>query len=104
MNGIDALATIIILSIVGEVLIEALKPALAPIQAKLPESIDLYLYLSMVFGLVLAFNWSANVFVVIGLGEGSIALLGTIATGLILGRGSNFVHDVISRLGAGKPA
>lgn len=55
--------------------------------------------ISIVVGLVLAFSFSMDIFAVLGFTAG-IPLVGTIATGLIISRGGNFVHDLFNRLGS----
>lgn len=86
------------LAIVCEVVIEALKPALNPLEARLPGSdrVDYFLYLSLLIGVGLAFFYAADALAAVGFGEASA--VGTLFTGLVVGRGSNFVHDVIKRL------
>ena len=93
---------IFVLAAFGEVVIEVLKPLLEPGIARLPvpEDVDPYLYLSCSFGLLLSFSYNVNVLDAVGVGvpNATAYYTGLIATGLILGRGSNFVHNAISRM------
>lgn len=98
----EPLILILILAAFGEVVIEVLKPLLEPAFARLPlpEDINPYLYLSCAFGLLLSFTYTVNILAAIGVTEPNATAhyIGVIATGMILGRGANFVHNVISRL------
>lgn len=53
--------------------------------------------LSIVVGLILAFTINLDLFVAIGLVP-TIPFIGVVATGLLISRGANTVHDVISRI------
>ena len=96
----DQLLIVILLSTLGELIIEALKPAIEPIFSRLPipDDINPYLYLALTLGLVLAAVYRADLLAAVGLSAG-ITTIGVITTGLFIGRGANFVSDVISRLG-----
>lgn len=52
---------------------------------------------SIVVGLLLAFTIDLDIFSILGL-ETRIAFVGVIATGLLISRGANFVHDLIEKL------
>lgn len=52
---------------------------------------------SIVVGLLLAFTIGLDVFSILGL-EARIDFVGVIATGLLISRGANFVHDLIEKL------
>ena len=51
---------------------------------------------SIVIGIVVAFQLGANVFPQLGLTANTV--FGTLVTGLIFSRGSNYVSDLLSRL------
>ncbi len=90
---------VITLATLGELIIEALKPGLEPLIARLsiPPDINVYLYLSLALGVVLAGVYRADLLWAVGLSE-SATVVGVVTTGLFVGRGANFVSDVISRL------
>lgn len=52
---------------------------------------------SIAVGLLLAFTIDLDIFSILGL-EARIAFVGVIATGLLISRGANFVHDLIDKL------
>ena len=52
---------------------------------------------SIAVGLLLAFTINLDIFEILGL-EARIAFVGVIATGLLISRGANFVHDLIDKL------
>jgi hypothetical protein len=92
---IMSLATIVILAIIAEAIIEALKPILEPVTDRL-SAINLYLILSLMAGVTLALTYDADFLAL--LLEGEISLTGQILSGIILGRGANFVHDIMERI------
>ena len=53
--------------------------------------------LSIAVGLILAFTIDLDLFVAIGLTP-TIPVIGVVATGLLISRGANFVHDTMSKL------
>lgn len=53
--------------------------------------------LSIVVGLILAFTIDLDLFVTIGLTP-TIPVIGVVATGLLISRGANFVHDTMSKI------
>ncbi len=96
----EPILLILTLATLGELIIETLKPGIAPLLTRLnlPADINPYLYLSLTLGLLLAFVYQADLLAAIGLSAGPTTA-GIITTGLFLGRGSNFVSDVIQRVG-----
>lgn len=102
----EPVIVIIVLAAFGEVVIEVLKPLLDPLVNRLPipQDVNAYLYLSCAFGLLLSYSFSVNILEVVGLDmPNAVAVYtGITATGLILGRGANFVHDAIARMGGGE--
>lgn len=105
------LATILTLATLAELLIEVAKPLLEPLftwllgripQAKRSSAaerslaINPYLYLSLLVGVGLAFNYDLDL--IAALDVAPPTAVGTLITGALLGRGSNFIHDVIARL------
>lgn len=108
MEPLTALAIVIALAALGELVIEALKPALEPLfkRMNLPEDVNPYLYLALLFGVVLAILFEADLPAAIGLVSpfpGAVWFQ-EIVTGLLIGRGSNFIHDAISRLTRPEPS
>lgn len=91
---------IVILAIFGEAVIEAAKPLLEPATANVPR---LYLYLSALLGVALAATYQANLLLAVGLEGGGPAghWIGVVGTGIVIGRGANYAHDVLGRLGQG---
>ena len=53
--------------------------------------------LSIFVGLLFAFTLGVDLFSLLGI-DTHIAYVGTVATGLIVSRGANFVHDLIDKL------
>lgn len=102
MTPLTALVTVGALSALGELLIEAIKPALRPIidRLNLPEDVDAYLYISLTLGVALALLFKGDLVAAIGLESPypSAVWFQQIVTGLIAGRGSKFVHDFIERM------
>jgi len=96
----EPLLLVIAFAVIGELVIEALKPALDPLfnRLGLPEDVNLYLYLSLILGVSLAFIYQLDLLAAAGLTD-EADVFGIVLTGLFVGRGSNFVHDVISRVG-----
>ena len=101
----EPLVLVVTLALLGEVLIEVLKPLVNPVVSLACEYVAIdpergYLYISAFLGVLLAALYRADLLIVIGLPElaGAGSVFGVVATGLIIGRGANFVHDVFSRL------
>ena len=104
----NPLLVITTLAALGEVLIEILKPLLRPVMAWIAATINAdvaggWLYLSTGLGVFLALLYQADLLLVVGLPPltGPAVYVGPVATGLIIGRGANAVHDVYSRLSGG---
>ena len=53
------------------------------------------LVLGIMVGVLVAYNWSIDLFSAIGMPEGKIPFVGAVLTGLILSRGSNVVNDIL---------
>ena len=84
-------------SIVAALLIEAIINIIKNIKEK--ETSWKYwtsLGLGVIISIMVAFNWSIDIFRMFGMPDGRIPYLGAILTGLILSRGSNVVSDLIS--------
>ena len=101
MGGLDALVIIAILAVMGEGVIEAIKPALKPLADRMPQGVDLYLYISLILGVLLALNWRADLFMAIGIDSAALPYVGSILTGIVIGRGANFAHDLVNRINKG---
>lgn len=50
-------------------------------------------------GVLVAVNWGIDVFKMVGLPDGMIPFVGPVLTGIIIGRGSNVVSDLVTKLG-----
>lgn len=98
----EPIVLVTLLALLVEVLIEAVMPLSDPVFAalKLPESVNPYLYLSALVGVLAALGYGADLVAAIGLPapNGAVGLGATVATGLMVGRGANFVHDAIKRV------
>lgn len=56
---------------------------------------------ALFIGLALAFAINVDILSVAGLDSG-LQYVGTVLTGILISRGSNFMHDLINKLGSGK--
>lgn len=83
---------------VAAVLVEAVVNILESIKEKY---MDWKFWLSTLggvgVGVIVAVNYGVDAFVILGF-EGQIPVVGGILTGIIIGRGSNYVADILSRL------
>lgn len=89
-----------------EVTIELLKFVFEPLLARLPlpdeiQEVGIFVYLSAALGVAFAFVAQLDLFAALGLID--LPIFGTIATGLIIGRGSNFVNDILERVRGNLP-
>lgn len=93
-------AHIVIFATLVEITIEACKPLLRPVAELLSAEygLDMYVYLSAALGVLFALLFGVDaVALLTGHAAGPVT---QVVTGLVLGRGANFVHDVIDRVGA----
>ena len=91
----EAFLTVIILATLCEAVVEWLKDLVPKIEgtgAKVA---------ALVVGLILAFGASQNIFALIGI-EFLYPAVGFILSGILISRGSNYLHDVIARIGGSK--
>lgn len=56
------------------------------------------LVVGLVVGVAVTVNWDIDVFRMLGLPVGRVPFLGSVLTGILLSRGSNFVSDLIGRI------
>lgn len=99
-----ALLVLVVVSILVEAIWEALKPVLGGLVDRLQAmGIPIDRIMSLVIALVicLGIGWRVDLFVLIGLGL-AVPYIGLVLTAIILSRGSNFVHDLLSRLEIGR--
>jgi hypothetical protein len=104
MHTIATVTGIVILATLAESLIEYLiRPLVKPwVEGDAPtdrskELAGLALrYFAAALGVVLSVLYKADLLALVGL-DSPIPIVGYILTGLIIGRGSNFVHDFASR-------
>lgn len=87
----DKLTYILILAFLGEAVWETLKMT----WQKGKVSIDRIGALAI--SILLAYAANIDIFVIMGISL-SIPILGTILTGVLISRGTNFVHDLITKL------
>ena len=88
---VETFVTLFILSVLCEAVVEWVKgivPALAGVGAQIA---------ALVVGLVLAFGAGQNLFNLIGV-EFAYPIVGTVLAGIVVSRGSNYIHDLIARL------
>ena len=105
MLVVDSLAGAVALAALAmlvELVIEALKPLLDPFFAllRLPETVQPYLYVGSLLGAAVCVLWQVDLATVVGLPavNRTATLAAQIATGFIVGRGSNITHDAYARL------
>lgn len=87
---------ILTLAVLTEAIAEAVKPALVPAGTFLTRY-PIILYLSLLVGVALATIARADLLVILEI-TATPNPAGYILTGLIIGRGANFVHDALARL------
>lgn len=87
----ENLTMILMMAVTAEALIQLLKEA---VQDK---KINRWLIVGMGLGVLLAFAADLDLFEALGVSM-RVPALGTILTGLFVGRGSNFVFDLFNRL------
>ena len=88
---IETFVTLFILSVLCEAVVEWLKdlvPALAGTAAKVA---------ALVVGLVMAFGAGQNLFDLIGV-QFAYPVVGVVLAGIVVSRGSNYIHDLIAKL------
>jgi hypothetical protein len=88
---VETFVTLFVLSILCEAVVEWLKgivPALAGVAVQIA---------ALVVGLVLAFGAGQNLFALIGV-EFAYPIVGTVLAGIVVSRGSNYIHDLIAKL------
>lgn len=88
---VEMITQLIIIAVLVEALTEVFKSIFKD------GRLDKSSILSIVVGLILAFTINLDLFVAIGLVP-TIPIIGVVATGLLISRGANTVHDVISRI------
>ena len=89
---VEMVTQLIIIAILVEALTEVFKSIFKD------GRLDKSSILSIVIGLILAFTINLDLFVAIGLVP-TIPFIGVVATGLLISRGANFVHDTMSKVG-----
>lgn len=88
---VEMITQLIIIAVLVEALTEVFKSIFKD------GRLDKSSILSILVGLILAFTINLDLFVAIGLVP-TIPIIGVVATGLLISRGANTVHDVISRI------
>lgn len=89
--------------IYGAILIEAIVNIIKNVKEK--EKSWKYwasLGLGILTGVLVAYNWSIDLFSAVGMPEGRIPYVGAILTGLILSRGSNVINDILGLINRDK--
>lgn len=93
----DTIAPILFLAFLAEGLVEYLFVPLAEKQTIKPELTPLLTrYVAVLLGIGLAFAFRADVLATIGL-PAAWQPLGHLITGIMIGRGSNYMNDVLDR-------
>lgn len=64
-----------------------------------PEKINREIIFAILVGIILAFVVEADIIQILGF-EKSIPYVGIILTGILLSRGSNWIHDIIKKIEA----
>lgn len=57
--------------------------------------------LGLAVGILVAVNYNVDLFTWLGL-EGQVPIIGAILTGIVFGRGSNYVADIMTRIQGGQ--
>ena len=89
---LEAFVTLFILAVLCEAVVEWVKgiiPALSGVAVEI---------VALAVGLVLAFGSGQNLFGLIGV-EFAYPLVGTVLAGLVISRGSNYIHELVDALG-----
>lgn len=106
MNEVNPIILVLLLATIAEAVIEAVKPGLDPAfdwllrVTRAPENVEPYFYLSVALGVATSLAYGADLVEAVGIAPPSAAV-GTaaqVATGILIGRGANFVHNVITRV------
>ena len=101
IEAVVALAILLVLAVIVETIIMVLK-AVFPFISNIPDSrIHPELLLASALGVVLCIGSNVRLLALLGI-EFQYPVADFILTGLLVGRGSNFVHDLIGRLNAAK--
>ena len=82
--------------IYGAILIEAVVNVIKNVKEK--ETSWKYwasLGVGLLVGVLVAYNWSIDLFSAVGMTEPKFSSAGAILTGVILSRGSNVIHDIL---------
>lgn len=82
----------------GAILVESLVEIIKSVYNE--RKINLVVITSILVGLLIAFTLDLDLFKLLGL-NAQIDYVGLIATGMIISRGSNYVHDLLATLGNG---
>lgn len=61
------------------------------------KKVDVYLIAGIVVGVAVCLIYSVDVPQILGI-ESSVPFVGSVMTGIVIGRGSNFVHDLIKMI------
>ena len=88
---VETFVTLFILAVLCEAVVEWVKD-LAPVLTGV--AVEL---VALVVGLVLAFGAGQNLFGLIGV-EFAYPIVGTLLAGIVVSRGSNYIHDLLGRL------
>lgn len=99
-STLDAFLAIVLLALVVEKIAEAVKTGLSPL--KPPGWV--WFIVTAFLGIALCILFQVNLFIVIGLSALTPAsfIVGCILTGVAVGSGSGFVHDLIDKLKSAK--
>lgn len=96
------MTTLFLIALLIEIITEALQPILKPLSTwlesipNIPETVEPMTYVTMLLGILFAFFFQADLLATLELT--AVTPVGILVTGLIVGRGSNFLHDALTRL------
>lgn len=97
---------VLVLATIAEAVIEATKPGLDPFfdwlltKLKAPQTVEPYFYLSVALGIATSLSYGADLVQAVGVPapNNAVGIGAQVATGILIGRGANFVHNLITRV------
>ena len=101
MGSFGSLAGILFLATLVEALVEYLvRPAVKPASLDQADAVDwrglVLRYAAAALGVALCLAYQADILALVGL-ESQLPYVGQIVTGVVVGRGANFVNDFVGR-------
>jgi hypothetical protein len=94
---LDAVLAVLFLAGIGEAIIEFLVSPILQKTVTVDDTRDIiYRTISCVLGVVLAVLFAVDALALVGV-ESGVPYVGCVVTGLLMGRGANWIHDFMSR-------